>query len=1608
MVTFINLKMKFGKEFASQMVPEWQEAYMNYNYLKTLLKEIQRFKHRTKPPATPGGLKRKLTLYRAFSGLTQKYNHHMSPTGGDIEDQVILVNAVEQGGSDGHYETKFLMSAEEGGEYELVYFRRLDDEFNKVDKFYRAKVEEVMKEAALLNKQMDALIAFRIKVENPQGWFDRTAEMTRLASDVATSTGVLMATTPSRARTSRRVQMDVIEEVELSNLGQLDESNDETEVNETKNTNHNVREEKPNNIKATRPAPLDILSRVKINNTLETPRSTLKGFLKVSKNTEVNFRGEDLRKVEEQLKRAFVEFYQKLRLLKSYSFLNLLAFSKIMKKYDKITSRNASKSYLKMVDNSNLGSSDEVTKLMDRVEATFIKHFSNSNRSKGINILRPKAKRERHRTTFLSGFFGGCTTALIVALILIIRARHILDEQGSTQYMENMFPLYSLFGFIVLHMLMYAVNIYFWRRYRVNYSFIFGFKQGTELGYREIFLLSSGLAVLALASVLSNLDMQMDPKTKDYKVLTELLPLGLVVLVIVITFCPFNIIYRSSRYFLLQCAFHCICAPLYKVTLPDFFLADQLTSQVQAIRSLEFYICYYGWGDYKHRQNTCKSNAVYETFYFIIAVIPYWSRLLQCLRRLYEEKDPMQGYNGLKYLSTIIAVSMRTAYSLHKVTGWKTMAWFTSGIAAIVSTYWDLVVDWGLLQRHSKNRWLRDKLVISHKSVYFGAIILNVLLRFAWLQTVLNFKVSSLHREALITIVASLEIIRRGMWNFFRLENEHLNNVGKYRAFKSVPLPFNYDEDEDKDEGEVSKQIFLQEQNNKKMKFGKEFASQTVPEWQEAYMDFNYLKTLLKEIQRFKHRTKPPATPSGLKRKLTMYRAFSGLTQKYNHNMSPTGGDIEDQVILVNAVEQGGSDGHYETKFLMSAEEGGEYELVYFRRLDDEFNKVNKFYRTKVEEVMKEAELLNKQMDALIAFRIKVENPQGWFDRTAEMTRLASDVATSTGVLMATTPSRARKSGRAQMDVIEEIELRPRGQLDELNDETENNETKNTNHNVREEKPNNIKATRPAPLDILSRVKINNTLETPRSTLKGLLKVSKNTEVNFRGEDLRKVEEQLKQAFVEFYQKLRLLKSYSFLNLLAFSKIMKKYDKITSRNASKSYLKIVDNSNLGSSDEVTKLMERVEATFIKHFSNSNRSKGMNILRPKAKRERHRTTFLSGFFGGCTTALIVALILIVRARHTLDEEGTTQYMDNMFPLYSLFGFIVLHMLMYAVNIYFWRRYRVNYSFIFGFKQGTELGYREIFLLSSGLAVLALATVLSNLDMQIDPKTKDYKVLTELLPLGLVVLVVVITFCPFNIIYRSSRYFLLQCAFHCICAPLYKVTLPDFFLADQLTSQVQAFRSLEFYICYYGWGDYKHRLNFCEDYTVYKIFYFIVAVIPYLFRLLQCLRRLFEEKDSMQGYNGLKYLSTIIAVSMRTAYSQHKVMGLRMTASITSGIAAIVSTYWDLVIDWGLLQRHSKNRWLRDKLIISNKSVYFGAMILNVLLRFAWVQTVLNVEVPFLHGEALVAIFASLEIIRRGIWNFFRLENEHLNNVGKYRAFKSVPLPFNYDEDEDKDE
>ncbi|KAF3503495.1 hypothetical protein F2Q69_00039641 [Brassica cretica] len=783
--------MKFGKEYETQMIQEWREAYMDYRSLKAIVKQIlrhhQKKQQQQRPPPLPSqqngetapslqpnggvnqvgeetgptGLSRTISLYRAFSGLTNRSRgspkkshkqnnplsskrHHHYHLFDDDEDQVILINEDKTG----TYTTTFLCSAEEGGDMDVQFFRRLDGEFNKVLRFYKQKVESVMEEADELSRQLNVLIALRVKVENPNIVFPNISAVSS-ASSSPHSTPRTPATSP----------LEVIKEVEQ-------------------------REHKKDK-KVYKRAPVEILDHIKIKIEAETPLQTLKSMI-MGLTSQQNFSKVELKGAEELMSRAFVEFYQKL------SFLNQLAFSKILKKYDKTTSRNTSKPYLNTVDHSYLGSCDEVSRLMSRVEATFIKHFANGNHRDGMKSLRPKTKREKHRVTYCLGFLSGCAAALAISIAVVVHIRGIAKSEGRHQYMENIFPLYSLLGFVAVHLFMFAGNIYFWGRYRVNYPFIFGFKHGTDLGYREVLLVGAGLAVLTFGGVLSNLDMEMDPRTKSFSVITELVPLALLFCLLTVSFCPFDIIYRASRYFFIGSVIRCILSPLYKVILPDFFLADQLTSQVQAFRSLLFYVCYYGWaGDFKKRTHECYESDIYKKLYLVVAIVPYWFRFAQCIRRLVEEKDKNQGLNALKYLSTILAVATRTIFEMQKGRYLLTVAVATSTIATLFNTYWDIFMDWGLMNPNSKNPWLRDKLLIPHKSTYFIVMVVNVVLRLAWMQTVLGIREAPfLHKRALVAVVAILEIIRRGIWNFFRLENEHLNNVGKYRAFKSVPLPF--------------------------------------------------------------------------------------------------------------------------------------------------------------------------------------------------------------------------------------------------------------------------------------------------------------------------------------------------------------------------------------------------------------------------------------------------------------------------------------------------------------------------------------------------------------------------------------------------------------------------------------------------------------------------------------------------------------------------------------------------------------------------------------------------------------------------------------------------
>ena len=68
-----------------------------------------------------------------------------------------------------------------------------------------------------------------------------------------------------------------------------------------------------------------------------------------------------------------------------------------------------------------------------------------------------------------------------------------------------------------------------------------------------------------------------------------------------------------------------------------------------------------------------------------------------------------------------------------------------------------------------------------------------------------------------------------------------------------------------------------------------------------------------------------------------------------------------------------------------------------------------------------------------------------------------------------------------------------------------------------------------------------------------------------------------------------------------------------------------------------------------------------------------------------------------------------------------------------------------------------------------------------------------------------------------------------------------------------------------------------------------------------------------------------------------------------------------------------------------------------MILDPVLRFNWIfYAIYSNE---LQHSALLSFFVGFsEVCRRGMWTLFRVENEHCTNVGRFRASRDVPLPY----------
>ncbi|OMP02255.1 hypothetical protein COLO4_11240 [Corchorus olitorius] len=789
--------VKFSKQFEAQLVPEWKEAFVDYWQLKKDLKKIHLLNANNINNTPSINTSFANTLLSSLFG--RQHRDH-----GVIQVHKIRLEASDSKGD--VYETELL---EQFADTDAAkgFFACLDMQLNKVNQFYKTKEKEFLERGESLKKQMEILTDLKTILQ-------RTKEASA-KDDASISCTISCEEDSVKDRTEQ-------EQVQDSCPDEFDRNSNSASFSESPRSDEIGKSMKREDGKLASTLSGRVFScqgkNLRINIPLTTPSRTLSAITYLvwddlvnqsskkcgPEGSKLHINKTKLHHAEKMIKGALIELYKGLGYLKTYRHLNMLAFIKILKKFDKVSGKEVLPIYLKVVESSYFNSSDksqkcQVMKLADEVEDLFIKHFAEEDRRKAMKYLRPRQRKESHAVTFFIGLFTGSFVALLAGYIIMAHFTGMYRRQSDSIYMETAYPVLRqvalMFSLLFLHLFLYGCNIFMWRKARINYSFIFELAPTKELKYRDVFL----ICTVAMTAVVGVMFAHLSLLTKGYSYAqVQAIPGLLLLIFLLLLVCPFNIFYQSSRYRFLRVIRNIILSPLYKVVMLDFFMADQLCSQVPMLRNLEYVACYYITGSYKTQDyGYCMRAKHYRDLAYAVSFLPYYWRAMQCARRWFDEGQTNHLVNLGKYVSAMLAAGAKVAYEKERSIGWLCLVVVMSSAATVYQLYWDFVKDWGLLQLNSNNPWLRNELMLRRKFIYYLSMVLNLVLRLAWLQTVLHSSFEHVDYRVTGLFLAALEVVRRGLWNFYRLENEHLNNAGKFRAVKTVPLPFHEVDEED-------------------------------------------------------------------------------------------------------------------------------------------------------------------------------------------------------------------------------------------------------------------------------------------------------------------------------------------------------------------------------------------------------------------------------------------------------------------------------------------------------------------------------------------------------------------------------------------------------------------------------------------------------------------------------------------------------------------------------------------------------------------------------------------------------------------------------------------
>jgi hypothetical protein len=507
---------------------------------------------------------------------------------------------------------------------------------------------------------------------------------------------------------------------------------------------------------------------------------------------------------------------------------------------------------------------------------------------------------------------------------------------------------------------------------------------------------------------------------------------------------------------------------------------------------------------------------------------------------------------------------------------------------------------------------------------------------------------------------------------------------------------------------------------------------------------------------------------------------------------------------------------------------------------------------------------------------------------------------------------------------------------------------------------------------------------------------------------------QLKKALLELYRALELLKSYRELNITAYQKIVKKFEKNTQLHMKDLLLKEFYETKFYQSVETEALMKEVENLFKIYFTHGNRSQAVKTLRTvhtdfvTISAGHIFPIYSSGFFTGVNLLLLIFLFINL----TSVIHRPHPHINTMAFIYFGLGFPFLISNLLAVNMYIWDLYKINYRLICGVNPNastSEYASYVAFLTTVYLS-LTFLSLTAYFDEFLSPAMQIWFVLFIMVFLLLLPTPNNDDAYPF-----SSRTWFFNVVRRIMVTPWQTCVFKDFFLADQFVSIGPFFISFGLLISLSQNG-FSDKIN-----SIYSPFgmngenlpfsWYIpfLAMIPYYWRCMQSIRRYYDglavKAGTTQLWNCSRYflgMSVTILQTCNVVYGKSHLYILYLLLSLRI-FYSLFSLYWDINMDWGLghgrmaLLKTAEHR-KKANMTIYPRWVYFYVMLTDGLFRFAWLAFFL---VQLYDGQPLSYTgysLALIEVFRRFQWNFVRMEIEHVHNCEKYRATAEIALPF----------